>query len=182
VALAEVCDYLAVMSYDAHYDGDFTHTADVAWVKRHMRKLLESVPSHKLLMGIPFYGVEYVYGQDEDPDKIAWQSGSTRSTFNPEVLWAYLQEGQVTRGDVTVTVAQWLERGSFDRKKGAHEYTFIAQDGRLHTLYLEGDDSLAQKLKLAQDHCLAGVCVWKKMEGTETLFEGLSHAQQAKED
>lgn len=56
--LASYSDYLMLMSYDEHYDGDPQPgpVASLDWVEKSVQQALKSVSPDKLLLGIPFYG------------------------------------------------------------------------------------------------------------------------------
>lgn len=56
-ALAEVADYLMIMTYDEHYEGsDEGPVASLDFAKRSIAYALRYVQPDKLVLGIPFYG------------------------------------------------------------------------------------------------------------------------------
>lgn len=55
--LAEVCDRIFVMAYDEHWSGGVPGPiASVSWCEKVLAYAQKSIPSEKLIMGIPFYG------------------------------------------------------------------------------------------------------------------------------
>ncbi len=56
-ALGEIVDYVMLMAYDQHWRTSPTagSVAQVTWVEQNLKTVLNSVPSKKLVLGIPFY-------------------------------------------------------------------------------------------------------------------------------
>ena len=56
-ALAEAADYIALMAYDEHWGSSPVagSVASLPWVEQGIQRVLEEVPAHKLILGVPFY-------------------------------------------------------------------------------------------------------------------------------
>ena len=182
--LAEVCDYITLMTYDAHRDGDLTPVAGINWVHSRLQQTLLEVPSNKLVLGVPFYGVEYTYTvqEQDDLEAVAWSEGDNRKTITRAQVEALLDNGQLTRGDTVTSVIRWLDRGTWQPALGVTSYGFEDGQGLLHQIYLDDGLSLTQKGALVSQYSLAGVAVWQKKQGSDAMFEALAQGVAQKED
>ncbi len=174
VSLAQSVDYLCVMAYDNHRDNTMEPVAGIQWVDMHVRRLLEEVPSNKLILGVPFYGTDY---REEVQDgnifstRPMWKdSGWTTTIFN---LNSALSNGQYTKGDDTFVVDYWIDKGSWDSEVGISTYSFVDTNGTMHQIWIDDENSLYQKGRLALRYNLGGVAVWKKSLGTTPMWEAL---------
>jgi spore germination protein YaaH len=181
VGLAEVIDYIAVMTYDEHRSGDQTPVASITWVEKHIQRLLEEIPSNKIIMGIPFYGVDYI-GKVVDSD-----------SFNVEMLWkedddyrinffssdlqsalANSQYSDMRDRDKTIYIDYWMDKGSWSDDFGISQYSFVDTEGYLHTVYIDDESSLYQKAQLVKRYNLAGVGIWREGFGYGAMWEALA--------
>ncbi len=176
--LAEVCDYIAVMAYDSSAASLMAPTAAIAWVEGRIQKLLEEVPSHQILMGVPFYGIDY-QGEviDGELSRIhpTWNTNSrAKVTITPGQVRRVLEEGKVTVGGVEITVDQWISKGVWDPELGMTTIAFSDTEGILHTYWCEDAKSLYQKGNLIQEYCLGGGAVWQFAFGSDPLWEAFA--------
>ena len=166
--LAQVCDYIAMMAYDQHRGAEpYTPVAGSAWVERKLQLLLSEITSGKVLLGIPFYGVEYVEtpGSDEPPES---------NVVGPDVVARLETQGEYTTiAGTEYTLGEWVEKGIWDKNHRMTVYTFTDTEGGIHTLYSEDRSSLASKASLAQEYHVAGAAVWQKSFGTPGLWSAL---------
>ncbi|MDZ4133338.1 MAG: glycosyl hydrolase family 18 protein, partial [Dethiobacteria bacterium] len=56
-ALAVEADYVILMAYDEHWQSSPVagSVSSLPWVERGLQRILEEVPAHKLILGVPFY-------------------------------------------------------------------------------------------------------------------------------
>lgn len=62
--LAKNCDYLVFMAYDEHWGGSITpgSVASYDWVQKGVNDILkQGVPKEKLILGVPFYTIDYAF-------------------------------------------------------------------------------------------------------------------------
>ena len=173
-ALAQAVDYLCIMAYDNHRNRTMEPVAGIPWVDKHVRRLLEEIPSNKLILGVPFYGTDYreeVQEGDVFATRPMWKdSGWTTTIFN---LNSALSNGKYTRGDSTFVVDYWIDKGSWNSEIGISNYSFVDTDGILHQIWIDDENSLYQKGRLALRYQLGGVAVWKLSLGTTPMWEAL---------
>lgn len=135
-----VADYVIIMGYDEHYSGD-TEAGSVAsleFVKNGILDTLEEVPAEKTINGIPFYTrlwTEPFGGGNLTSEAMGMQSASDYVVAN----------GMDTYWDETLgqTVAT------------------LETEEALYSMWLEDEQSIAEKMKLVQEYQLAGVAEWK---------------------
>ncbi len=175
--LAEAVDYITVMTYDEHKASTKRPVASIDWVDLHIRRLLEEIPSEKLVMGIPFYGVDYraevVDAQTLTVNPIWNDSGHTTTVFQLNQL---LETGHYTYSGKEIVLDYWINKGGWDADLGISDYSFVDTEGIQHTIWIDDENSIYQKTRLAYDYNLAGVAIWKKNLGTESMFEAVARA------
>jgi spore germination protein YaaH len=135
--LGRVADFLVLMAYDQHTPS--TPPGPVAgydWVTAALDYASRHVPSSKLLLGIPFYGREWV----EAP------GGATAHSLAYKDLKHYLEDpgGQRYWDDLFRTA--WFQ---------------LREGGTLRTAWFDDARSLREKLKLAQLYHLRGYAAWR---------------------
>lgn len=138
--IAETCDIVRVMGYDAYYspmgnaaDG-IAPTSTYPYNREAMQRLQKWIPREKLILGLPGYGNDY----DMTP------GGKGRQiTGKPRV-----QEG--TREDYRWL---WWEKMSL--------YRYInARDGKPHLYFAADARAISWQLRIIDDQHLAGVGFW----------------------
>ena len=173
--LAQVVDYITVMTYGSNDASTKKPVASIGWVDLHIRRLLEEIPSEKLVMGMPFYGVDYradvVDAQTLSLNPKWEDSGITATIFQLNLL---LETGQYIYKDNVIRLDYWINKGGWNAELGISDYSFVDTDGVQHTIWIDDENSIYQKTRLACDYNLAGVAVWKKNLGTESMFEAIA--------
>jgi len=136
-ALGRLVDFMTLMTYDHHSRG--TPPGPVAgydWVKAALRYAVARVPRRKLLLGIPFYGREWVAGNE---------ATTTQSLSFQDVI------NQLERPEVE---SHW------DEQWRAAWFQYRDPSG-LHTGWYEDSKSLDEKLQLMQEYGLRGFAAWR---------------------
>lgn len=136
-ALGRVADFLTVMTYDHHHgDGPPGPIAGHDWVRAALEYALARVPRAKLLLGIPFYGREWIQnGKATTTRSLAFKDASD-----------LLQQRQIE--------PQW------DTRWQTPWFQFRDAAG-LHTAWFEDRRSLEEKLKLMRQFQLRGFAAWR---------------------
>ena len=135
-----VADYVIIMGYDEHYSGstEAGSVASLEFVKNGILDTLEEVPAEKTINGIPFYTrlwTEPFGGGNMTSEAMSMQSAADYIAAN----------GMDTYWDDTV---------------GQTVATLETEDA-LYSMWLEDEQSVAEKMKLVQENQLAGVAEWK---------------------
>ena len=136
-ALGRVVDFMTLMTYDHHSSA--TPPGPVAgydWVKAALEYATERVPRQKILLGIPFYGREWV------------QSGDDTSAHS------------LSFADAQDRLEQWQVAGLWDERWRTPWFQYSDTDG-LHTGWYENSKSLEAKLGLMQEYHLRGFAAWR---------------------
>lgn len=135
-----VADYVIVMGYDEHHYGstEAGSVASIGFVRDGVEETLKEVPANKVIQGIPFYTRVWIepYGT----------GGLTSEALGMDRTTNYIAEhGMDTYWDEEVgqTIASSEE-----------------EDG-IHTIWVEDEQSIGEKMKLVQEYQLAGVAAWK---------------------
>ena len=176
--LAEVIDYVAVMTYEGHKRGLQAPVAPIDWVESHIIRLLKEMPSDKLIMGIPFYGVDFisrVVESDSFDVELLWKDDSDyRINFFTSYLQKALAYNEYTKDGKLIQVNYWLDKGSWNDTLGVSQYSFVDTNNLLHTIYIDDESSLYQKGALAIRYNLAGVGIWREGFGDDAMWEALA--------
>ena len=136
-ALGRIVDFMTLMTYDHHSSA--TPPGPVAgydWVKAALEYATERVPRQKILLGIPFYGREWVQSGDET---------STRT---------------LSFADAQDLMDEFSVSGLWDERWRTPWFQYSDADG-LHTDWYENSRSLDAKLRLMQEFHLRGFAAWR---------------------
>lgn len=148
-------DHIIVMAYDFHrkssplagpvaplfgghteWDGDIT---------LYLKKLLETVPPSKVLLGIPFYGYEWQTTVDEPQAHTYSDTGSTATI-------EYVQH-LLSQKDILHVQQHWNEAG-------LSPYISYVKNSNTYTVYYENARSLSYKMELVNQLDLGGIAIW----------------------
>ena len=149
--IGQVADYIAFMAYDQHNSTTEGTTAGYDWVEANINKFLgqEGVSAEKIILGIPFY-------------TLLWVEGETPYTVNinkvDEVLPNNIEK-------------EWDE----DLKQYYVEYE---EDGVIHKMWIEDENSIGEKLNLVEKYKLAGAAYWTKDRESEEVLNVISEKLQ----
>jgi len=170
--LSAVCDYIAIMTYDGN-NGMVSPVAGLPWTKQSIELTLKEVPSGKILLGVPFYGVAFIGPRNEETNLPMWESRDGRYSITPQSVDAILQKGEYTISDTTYTVDQWEQKGVWDENECVYRYQFTDTRGNLHVLWCDDPRSMEEKGALCRTYHLGGAAVWRKGQGGPDMWQGL---------
>jgi spore germination protein YaaH len=142
--IGKVADRVIVMAYDEHYrSGPAGPIASLPWCRKIYDYAQQTIPSEKLIMGIPLYGR-------------SWQKEKTAQAMkNPEIWTDQRQRGAPMNSSA--------ENG------GSYSYTTnVTID-----VYFESMPSLNAKLDLYAAQPLAGVAFWRISQEPRGFWEQL---------
>ena len=129
-----------IMGYDEHHSGD-TEAGSVAsleLVKKGIEETLKEVPAEKVINAIPFYTRVWIepFGGGNLTSEVLGMDGTSRYIADKgmDVYW--------------------------DEQAGQNIATYEGEDA-LYTIWVEDEQSIAEKMKLIQENGLAGVAEWK---------------------
>lgn len=144
-ALAETVDYMMVMTYDEHWAGSpkSGSVASLPWVEKGLKGVLEEVPNHKLLLGVPFYTRLW---QEEKDD-----NGNIKVSAKAYSM-GYIEEWLAARNLQPV----------LDAKSGQMYAEWRDDKGTVFKVWLENEGSMAKRAQLVKKYDLAGIAAWRR--------------------
>lgn len=152
-ALGEICDKIILMTYDYHYFGSFMSGANApvngAGLKIEfdtetaVKEALKVIPTSKIIFGIPLYGYQ-------------WETLSNASES------ATIPDGASIAS--SRRISEMIDRCAtcsvqFD-KVSKEPYLIIKENDYYNQIYFENEQSLAEKVKLAEKYNLGGTALW----------------------
>ena len=141
--LGVVCDYVIVMGYDEHYAGSdlVGSVASMDFERTGIENMLQEVPKEKLVSGIPFYARLWYTKTLEDG-----QTEVTSKAVSMEEAEQILAENGVA--------------STYDESTGQQYAQWTDSEGTLCQIWLENEESIAQRASLVKEYGLAGIAEW----------------------
>jgi spore germination protein len=152
-ALANAADYIVVMAYDEHWNGEQTmgSVASLPWVTEKLQDLLTKVPANKLILGLPLYSRD-------------WYVQNGRVQNNPDDL---------TISDEERILQQQHASVYWDAQVG--QYVMQYRATAPHTIWMEESRSITLKYRLFLESHLAGAAFWYVGAGTPEIWDGIQN-------
>lgn len=145
-ALGEVVDYMMVMAYDQTPAGSKTagSVSTISWTENGIRGILEDVPAHKVVLGVPFYSRLWAETKD----------ASGKVTVSQKAYFMDSAKKWLAERNVTPV---------FDEKSGQHyaEY-YDKKEDITYKIWLEDETSMRSRIELVNKYNLAGVASWRR--------------------
>ncbi|MGE5328143.1 MAG: glycosyl hydrolase family 18 protein [Deltaproteobacteria bacterium] len=157
-ALAEVVDYVMVMTYDQHW-GTSPVSGSVAqydWVEDKIKLTLQEVPESKLLIGLPFYTREWKEDYAADGKMIG----------KPSSVAISMQEAQQSIIDNKAKL-EW------DESSGQY-YAEYSKGNSKYKIWIEDQKSINLKSSLVHKYQLAGAASWRRGYETPDIWAVLN--------
>lgn len=138
-ALGKAADYVIMMGYEEHWATSPTagSVASLPWVKEGLRLLIQDVPSHKILLGVPLFNREWV---------------------------TELKTGKLTAYERTMAQVNQLIASKKLKKRWdpilAQNYVEYTEYGYKHQIWLEDNSAMVYRKQLATSNLLGGIAAW----------------------
>lgn len=149
--LGEAADYIIMMGYDEHWASSpkAGSVASIPWTREGIKLLMKEVPSHKIILGVPFYTREWI--------------------TNPS--------GKVTSIDRTMIETENLIREKSLKKTWdphtLQNYTAFTENGEKHEIWIEDEASMKARYNLVKEFHLRGTAAWYTGGGPKDIWNTL---------
>jgi spore germination protein YaaH len=155
-AIGQVADQVRLMGYEFHWaSSDPGPIAPIGWIRAVLRYAKTQIPAHKIILGVPLYGYDWVDGH------------------GTPVSW--LQAFQLSQ--------RYGVQPVFDAASQSPWFGYVDSAGRRHVVWFENGPSVRAKCEAATDAGIGGVYVWLfGLEDTSiwtALRESLPHRVSA---
>ncbi|MDQ0217589.1 spore germination protein YaaH [Peribacillus cavernae] len=137
--LGKIADYIIMMGYDEHWGNGPTagSVASLPWVQEGIQLLMNDVPSHKIILAVPFYTREWVTNL------------STNKMKTIDRTMAEVNQIISTKGLQKV----WDEKAS-------QNYVEYTANGERHQIWVEDKKSMELRLNVVKQNHLGGASAW----------------------
>ena len=156
--ISELADYLVIMTYDEHWASSKKSgsVASYNWVKNSLNKIIKTVDSRKIIMGIPLF------------TRIWYEVPSTTvvNQMNVTSKTITLKGQRNLLNDIDVKPIWDDEAKQF--------FISYIKDSKVKKVWLEEEMSIKEKAKLVNNLNLAGVAMWSKGFETENIWKVIS--------
>lgn len=151
--IGEVADYIVFMGYDQYGTTVIGTTSGYNWLESSLNNFLgyEAVPPEKIILGLPFYTKLW---QTKDGETI---KGSVVTMSN------------VNNSIPATASKEWLE----NLKQYYVEYS---QGAYVYKMWVEDEESFAEKLTLIEKNGLAGAAYWRKGFESEGIWKVIKNS------
>ncbi|WP_231687485.1 LysM peptidoglycan-binding domain-containing protein [Bacillus sp. FJAT-22090] len=137
--LGKVADYIVLMGYDEHWGNSpiAGSVASMPWIEEGVELLMSEVPSHKIILGMPFYTREWVTNL------------STKKVRSIDRTMNEVEQIISSRGLKKV----------WDRNT-QQNYVEYTANGDKHQIWIEDKQSIELRVNLAKQYNLGGAAAW----------------------
>lgn len=151
-AIGRSADYVVLMGYDEHWGGapEAGSVSSLPWIERATDKLLQNVPSNKIILALPFYSREWVADTGAYAGDISLiRQGEIARNFTAKKEW-------------NAAVGQYIL-----------DYT---KQGVKHRIWAEDSRSLTLKYEMAISRGVTGFAYWYMGAETEDIWTSIHNA------
>jgi spore germination protein YaaH len=147
-ALGAAVDEVRLMAYDYHWESSPPGpVAPISWVRAVLAYAKTQIPPHKIVLGIPVTGYDWVDGHGQP---VTWQQCFQRTTaFNTPV--------------------------HYDGRSEAPWFVYTDTQRREHEVWFENADSTKAKLDAVKESAIRGVYVWMYGGADARTWDQLPH-------
>jgi spore germination protein YaaH len=165
-ALGQVVDYMAVMTYDEHWASSpkAGSVASLPWVENGLKGVMEEVPHHKLLLGVPFYTRLWTESKQADGSVKV----SSKALSMPRAL-EWMNERKLTP--------------KVDEASGQNYVQYTdPKDGNTYKMWLEDVTSIEKRMALVHKYNLAGVASWRRGYEVPEIWKAVEEGLNSQHD
>lgn len=154
--LSQAVDYVMLMAYDQHWASSTVagSVSQYSWVEESLLKILQEVPNHKLILGVPFYTRLWKLEKSNGGEQVSSQALSMEGANN------FIKENNVE--------LEW------DEESGQYHGETV-KEGITYKIWVEDAKSLKLKSSLVNKYDLAGIASWRKGFETEEVWPAISN-------
>lgn len=157
-ALGRSVDYMMVMAYDEHWatSPKAGSVSSLPWAEQAVQRIMDedNVPADKLVLGMPLY---------------------TR-------IWTETVEGGETKVSSKAvgmeTIKQWITDNKVTpvmKEQTGQHYAEVTLNGEKQRVWIEDTTSIQARIQMARQLNLAGVAVWARTFGDESIWKVLNY-------
>lgn len=165
--IGKIADYIVIMAYDYHYAGSYlagpiapligaTKVREYD-VETGLKETLKVIPNNKIILGIPLYGYEWETLENKLGAATIPGSGSTASNKRATKLLTECNDCKKVKD---------METNS--------TFIIFPEENYFHIISYEDEESLSNKLKLAEKYKIAGVALWALGYESDTMLKPLT--------
>ncbi|MFY0758287.1 LysM peptidoglycan-binding domain-containing protein [Metabacillus dongyingensis] len=148
--LGKLADYVIMMGYDEHWGGGpkAGSVASLPWVEEGIKLLMKDVPSHKIILAVPFYTREWVTDLS---------SNELRSIDR-------------SMSEVNRIISSKGLKKVWDPKASQYFVQFT-EKGEKHQLWIEDKKSIELRMKMMKENHLGGAAAWYIGSETSDIWD-----------
>lgn len=137
--LGKAADYIVMMGYDEHWAGSSIagSVASLPWVRDGLLELMKEVPSHKIILGVPYYTREWV------------------TNLSSHKVASYDR----TMADVEKIIKDKRLSKTWD-KAVSQNYVQYTVNGEKHEFWIEDKSSMKLRFDQVKQYHLGGIAAW----------------------
>lgn len=149
-AIARFVDYVCLMAYDEFWGSSPVSgpVASLPWTEESITLSLESIPSEKLILGIPLY--MRVWEETKNSSGSYVKTGSRAITLSG-------YENIKAQKNLTISWDASAEQN----------YAEYFENGKRYRIWIEDESALIARLNLANKYSLPGIASWRRGYGSE---------------
>jgi spore germination protein YaaH len=138
------------MAYDQHWASSpiAGSVAEYSWVEKGLIKVLEEIPSEKLVLAVPFYTRLWTIDETNISSKSISMETANKFVTDNQIQTVWNEDIGQYYGEIT---------------KGDKEYR----------LWIEDEKSLKYKISLVHKYNLAGIASWRKGFETSNIWSSI---------
>lgn len=155
--LGKIVDYLVIMTYDEHWASSPISgpVSSYDWAERSLRKIIEIVPSRKLVMGLPFY-------------TRVW----TESLSNDEADKVNVSSKSISMVAQNALITEKALNPIWNEEEGLFYVAYI-EENSIHKIWVENDVTLSKKASLVKKLGLKGIACWRRGFEEPSIYDVL---------
>lgn len=147
--LGKAADYIVMMGYEEHWGGSSKagSVASLPWVREGLLELMKEVPSHKIILGVPYYSREWVTNLSSH--KV---TSYDRTMIDMEKI---IKDKRLSK--------TWS-------KASSQNYVQYTVNGEKHEFWIEDKSSMKLRFDLVKQYRLGGIAAWYLGSETKDIW------------